>query len=507
VEVLQSQNVATKQHKLETEHFQVKSRSRKTESKGQAEIGFQRVVGKLDQGQEFTAYGGLCLVSQLGYRVRFHDEVGRHVSVLKIRQGYRESDHLFHMLSGVFAGAGCIEDLGQLQSDANYRRMLGVSRVTDPTTMGDFLRRFGRSDLNGLKDAIWGMRRRVWRKLGGRLGSHASLDLDSRVCPVYGNQKQGADYSYKGSFAYHPEMLSLAETGEWLDVVNQPGNEVSGGRGAYLLRRNLPQVRERFASVCIRGDTKFGRTDVLKVAAGHDARVCLCWASHPTVVKAADDLPDTAWRRLERRAEPTHTASVRRRKRGRNLRRMKARRRGYTDKKLKSEQVAEFAYHPTHNKAKMDSSYRMIVIRKQIEVAGKTGLFNQYEYRFILTDLHEPRLDRIVRYAYGRSNQENLIEQAKNGVSAFRMPTAELLANEVWMTVAMLAQDFKSWICLLGLGRDKLGWEWKRFRFHFVYLVARTRRAARQVQLWLSPTHPHTTTVLNALRTLAPGTG
>ena len=186
---------------------------------------------------------------------------------------------------------------------------------------------------------------------------------------------------------------------------------------------------------------------------------------------------------------------------------MKARRRGYTDKKLKREEVAEFTYRPTRKKNKMQQAYRMVVIRKQIEVAGKTGLFDQYEYRFILTDLKEPRLERIVRYAYGRSNQENLIEQAKNGVSAFRMPTGDLLANEVWMTAAMLAQNFKSWICLLGLGRDKLGWEWKRFRYQFVYLVARVKRAARQVHLWLSPGQMYSGTVITALRALAPGSG
>ena len=281
----------------------MKSRSRTSDSKRGGEIGFQRIVGRVDAGQDLTAYGGLSLVCQAGYRLRFHDEMDARVSVLRIRQGYRESDHLFHLLNALFAGAGCMEDLALLQTDANYRRMLGVDRVTDPTTMGDFLGRFGRRDLNGIMDAAWAMRKRAWDKLGPRLGRHASLDLDNRVCPVYGDQKKGADYSYKRSFAYHPEMLSLAETGEWLDVVNQPGNKVSGSRSAYLLRRNLPRIKEQFGSVCVRGDSKFGRTDVLTVAADHDVRVCLCWAASPTLVKAADDLPRSAATRRRRGRE------------------------------------------------------------------------------------------------------------------------------------------------------------------------------------------------------------
>ena len=144
----------------------------------------------------------------------------------------------------------------------------------------------------------------------------------------------------------------------------------------------------------------------------------------------------------------------------------------------------------------------MVVIRKQIEVAGKNGLFDLYTYRFIITDLPEANLSKLVRYAYGRSDQENFIEQGKNGVSAFRMPTGQFLANEVWMTMAMLAQNFKSYLCLLALGEDKLGWEWKRFRFSFLYLVARVTKGGRQLHLWLDPGHLYTEQVHQGLLAL-----
>ena len=70
---------------------------------------------------------------------------------------------------------------------------------------------------------------------------------------------------------------------------------------------------------------------------------------------------------------------------------------------------------------------------------------------------------------YGRSNQENLIEQGL----AFRMPTGQLPANEVWMLAAMPAHCFKSWLCLLSIGMDKLSWEWKRFSQTLVIVSGR----------------------------------
>lgn len=112
-----------------------------------------------DRETDSTSYGGLALVQQLARKVRFSQHIGEQVRVLKVHQGYGESDHFFHLLSALFAGASCLEDVAQLQADETYRKMVGVERVTDPSTMGDFLRRFGRADLNALKMAMWGMRR------------------------------------------------------------------------------------------------------------------------------------------------------------------------------------------------------------------------------------------------------------------------------------------------------------------------------------------------------------
>jgi hypothetical protein len=454
-----------------------------------------------DKARDLTPYGGLALVQQLARKVKFAEHIGSNVKVLKLHQGYGESDHLYHLLCALYAGASCMEDLGQLQEDESYKRLAGVDRVTDPSTVGDFLRRFRRGDLNDLKAGIWGMRREAWKKLKRRKRRWASLDLDSRICAVYGQQKAGADFGYDGTFGYHPEMLSVAETGEWLDVVNRPCNETSGEKAVYLLRRNLPHVQETFQNVCVRGDTKFGRGDVLLECDRHGAHVCLGWAATPKLVGIAEDLGQKDWAVLQRKTAPGSGASKKRRK-GRNLRRMKARRRGYTDKKLLREWVAQFEYHPTYQKKPLAKGYRMVVIRKQVEVAGKTGLFDLYTYRFIITDLLAANLSKLVRYAYGRSDQENLIEQGKNGVSAFRMPTGQLLANEAWMTMAMLAQNFKSYLCLLALGEEKLGWEWKRFRFSFLYFVARVTKGARQLHLWLDPGHLFTAQVRQGLLTL-----
>ena len=484
--------------------MKTKKRPYKGKAKGK-KVKYRKLqVHREGSGQQ-SALGGLSLFCQLARLLKFARCVDQRVEVLKIHQGYRESDHLYHLLNSLLAGASCIEDLGRLQEDPFYKELCGVDKVSDPTTMGDFLRRFERSDLDDLHEAIWQMRERAWQLGKGKLPKQATLDLDSVIKPVYGNCKEGADFTFKKSFGYHPEMLSLAETAEWLDGINRPGNETSGECAAELLRRNLGRVCGHFERVCVRGDTKFGRTDVLKECISHQVQVCLLWSAYPKVVNIAEELPETAWQALER--DGNRNRSGKKRRKRSNLRRAKARQRGYRDKKLKHEQVAEFAYQPTYKKKRMDKTYRMVVIRKQIEVAEQTELFDQYKYHFILTDLTEPSLEKIVKYAYGRNNQENLIEQSKNGLSAFRMPTGELLANEVWMVMALLAQSFKSWLCLLSLGIEKLSWEWKRFRWHYVYLVARMTRSSRQRHLWFNVSERPYSMLLRGMIELGAGGG
>jgi hypothetical protein len=54
-----------------------------------------------------------------------------------------------------------------------------------------------------------------------------------------------------------------------------------------------------------------------------------------------------------------------------------------------------------------------------------------------------------VREANGRCNQENLIEQLKNGARAMEMPVGDLVSNGAYLVMASLAWTLKAWFALL----------------------------------------------------------
>jgi hypothetical protein len=119
--------------------------------------------------------------------------------------------------------------------------------------------------------------------------------------------------------------------------------------------------------------------------------------------------------------------------------------REFTNKRLAEEHVAEFPYRPT----KCSKTYRMVVVRKKINVEkGQGRLFDEYRYFFYITNRWDLIPEEVVFCANERCDQENTVEQLKNGVNALRLPMREFYANWAYMVVAALAWNLKAWFAM-----------------------------------------------------------
>ena len=150
--------------------------------------------------------------------------------------------------------------------------------------------------------------------------------------------------------------------------------------------------------------------------------------------------------------------------------------------------------------------YRVAVKRQRVERSrGQEALFEEYVYRFLISNIPKSEMNtrELVRYGYGRCDQQNVIEQLKNGIAAMRMPTGELLANGAFLKMGQLAWNLRAWLCLLGLPAEAGRWEWKRFRSArggFVYVAARVVQQARRAVARLSSAHRYADEILAAWR-------
>ena len=130
----------------------------------------------------------------------------------------------------------------------------------------------------------------------------------------------------------------------------------------------------------------------------------------------------------------------------------------------------------------------MIVLRKTIRVmAGQLRLGDEMRYHFYVTNLpsKEHGAAQVVFENNARCNQENLIEQLKNGVAATRMPVREFDANWAYLVIASLAWNLKAWRALLlpeDLGaRTLISMGFRRFLNEVVQQPAQILRTGRRL--------------------------
>jgi hypothetical protein len=438
-----------------------------------------------------TPYAGLAAAVLLAKKVGLERAIDKRLALLKFPLPYTESDHVLTHAYNLFVGGSCIQDMENLRTSEAVKTLLGAERIPDPTTAGDFLRRFGRADLKALQSAVDAARMKVWKKMPRRRRRRATVDIDSHIKEVYGHCKQGADFSYTRKWSYHPLLATLAETGECLRLINRPGSAPSAQGAAQTLRGVFDLTCEAFDAVYLRGDSKFCQAKIATLCERpeYSVRFALVKQASPNVRKIADTLAGRAWRphrpRLDKQRPPR---SGKRRKRRPRLRRRTAARRGYRNLDTIKEWVAEVPYSLT----KCEGIFRLVIRRQLIEERnGQAQLFRRYAYRFILSNIPKTEMTAgdVVRFAYGRCDQENAIEQAKNGLNGFRMPTGTLLANGAFLMGAQIAWCLRSWLSLIALPRETMRWEWKRFRHAFVYIAGKIVKRARQAVVRISAAH------------------
>jgi len=392
-----------------------------------------------------TAYGGIGLVHLLVRELDLAAEIDRRLSLFKLYLPYHESDHVLSLAYNGLCAGTCLQDLELRRQDEAYLNLLGAERIPDPTTAGDFCRRFDRAALTALQAAFDAARQNIWARQSEDFFAEARIDADGTLVETGGACKQGIDLSYKGVWGYHPLVVSLANTGEVLRLRNRSGNRPSHEGAAELLDESLALCRAAgFRKILLRGDTDFSQTAHLdRWDAQSDVTFVFGYDCHATLHIQADDLPEEAWKPLER--PPKYAVRTEPRTRPPNVKQQIVEERQFKDIRLLDEEVAEFDYRPTA----CTRAYRMIVVRKNLSVSEprQGRIFQDYRYFFYLTNDRRSTPQEIVFSANDRCQQENMLAQLVS-LRALHAPVDNLLSNEAYMLITALGWNLKAWLAL-----------------------------------------------------------
>jgi hypothetical protein len=390
-------------------------------------------------------YGGIGLFLELAQQSGLVEAIDRHLHLLKFHAPYHESDHVLNFAFNALCDGRCLQDIELRRNDEAYLDALGAERIPDPTTAGDFCRRFSPGDIRLLQEAIDAARRSVWARQPKTFFDRATLDFDGTLVPTRGEKKQGIDIGYDGTWGYHVLLCTLAETGEILRVVNRPANRPSHEGAAAQADELIALCRAAgFRRIVLRGDTDFSQTAHLD--RWHEAGVEFVFGfdAHPKLQDLADALPKSAWKRLHR--PPAYEVQTQTRRKRRNTKQKIVQQRQFEDLRLESEDYAEFDYQPVACRR----AYRMVVVRKNLSVSvAQLRLFPETRYFFYISNFPEQvGTPQVVFEANGRCNQENTISQLQNGCRALRAGLDTLDANWACMVMTALAWNLKAWAAL-----------------------------------------------------------
>lgn len=433
--------------KLEARKRRVSKRIDKTHWSGQSPmINPPTIQYELAERTQAIAAGGLGVVQQLVRQLGVAQSINRGCPIFKFHLPYSEADHVLNIAYNLLAGGTCLEHLELRRNDEAYLDALGAQRIPDPTTAGDFCRRFSAWDVFALSEALHEPRLKVWQQQPEEFFDLAVIEADGTMVETCGERKEDIGMNHQGQWGYHPLVMTLAHTREVLYLVNRAGNRPSHENAAVYFDRSIALCRRAgFRKIRLRGDTDFSQTTQLDRWHEQGVEFVFGMDAMPNLVELAENLPESAWKRLDRKQGRVNKSGKTRARRP-NYKEQFVIKKQYRNKRLEQEFVAEFDYRPTACK----STYRMVVLRKQVSVSqGQQKLFDDSPYFFYITNVTQR--DASPREVVGESNQrcdqENIIAQLK-GMGALSAPLSDLVSNGAYMVMAALGWNLKCWLGL-----------------------------------------------------------
>ena len=426
------------------------------------------------------SFGGLGLIHTMVNQLGLREEIDDRLELLKRHLPYHESDHVLNIAYNIIMGGTRLEDIELRRNDECFLDAIGADRIPDPTTTGDFTRRFATNDIHELMDIINTCRQRVWEQQPQGFLEMAYIDGDGTMASTFGECKEGMALSYKGTWGYHPLLITLANTKEVLYVVNRPGNVTSSEGAAEWFDRAIDLVTPHAGSICLRGDTDFSQTKHLDRWNDAGVKFIFGYDAMPNLKEEAESLPAKAWEELKRK--PKYEIQTKERRKPERHKEKVVEEKGYKNIKLKGEDIAEFDYQP----GSCDKPYRMIVVRKNLTIKkGEEALIDDIRYFFYITNRQDLSKEEIVGLANQRCDQENIVEQSKNGVHAMNLPVDNVESNWAYMVMALLAWNLKAWVGLLMPDREKgneiMKMEYRTFLQNIIQIPTQIIKTGRKI--------------------------
>ena len=135
--------------------------------------------------------GGIGAIHLLVRKLSLAEAIDERLHLLRFHFPYHESDHVLNFAYNALCNGSCLDAMELRRNDLVFRDALGADRIPDPTTAGDFCRRFSSDDVETLQDVFDQTRLKVWHEQPSDFFDEAVLDVDGTLVATGACCKQG----------------------------------------------------------------------------------------------------------------------------------------------------------------------------------------------------------------------------------------------------------------------------------------------------------------------------
>ena len=425
-----------------------------------------------------VANAGLLLVATLSRRLGLEQLIDATVRLDGRVGGAHPGRKVLTLTHAMCAGSSHIDHTDMLRAGATAG-VLG-HRVMAPSTIGTFLRSFTFGHCRQMEAVIGHALQRAWTAGAGPGDGPLVIDIDSTICEVDGNAKQGAGYGYTHKLGYHPLLATRADTGEVLHARMRKGAANTQRGTVRFLDELIARVRRCGASgpLTVRVDSGFWSNDTIVALNRLNVRYTMAVRCGTKGIAAAiAAIPETAWTEIDYTIDG-------------------------------QAQVADYAY--TTGKGKHQVTRRLVVRRTRLTGLAQQRLWPDWRHHAFLTDLDGTTVD-VDKFHRHHAVVELAIRDLKEGAGLEHIPSGNFHANSTWLQCAVLAHNLIRWTTILGCTRvDNQLIVARTIRTRLLTIPGRLVNRAGRPTLRLPTGWPWAnsfTTALDKLRTLQPLTG
>jgi hypothetical protein len=423
----------------------------------EAGISKDKVKVKVEfSGRNMTPYGGFGLFGKFVRKLGVEKVLDKIAT--KAPEGkYTVGRKIMSVVHGLACGLERPSDTEVLQQDKVFQKVIGYDHYLDQTTFSRFLKALSVPEAKQIGEKGVQMLLRVRNNFRGYF--KLTLDLDSHVKTVYGNQqraKVGYNPKKPGRKSYHPLFCFIGETRDFLLGKFRAGNTNSSSGGIEFLKDCLRLVPKWVMQLYLRADSGFYSFEFLNFLEKVRIKYAVAVRLYSTIqmkLAGLDYCPIGG-----------------------------------------GVEVAQFEH--CLSKGKKTLRCRMIVIREEIR-EGKAHkkvprLFELkgYSYQVIVTNISKEAPEEIWRFYNGRANVENMIKEAAMGFGLEVSPSHSYGGNAAYFQIGMLTYNLMNWFKELALGQKQKKAMIKWVRNRFLLIAGKLVTGSRYVILKLSQSYP-----------------